>query len=87
MPASLRPRTTWASRTPLPDTPSLPIGADGVNLLDHVGAYATFPNLGKKVMPHAILEVRTGTGKLIWRYDRDGPKPKQVLPRACRHTT
>ena len=46
----------------------------------HVGAYATFPNLGMKVMPHAILEVRTGGGKLIWRYDRDGPKPRRVLP-------
>ena len=31
-------------------------------------------------MPHAILEVRTGDGKLVWRYDRDGPKPKRVLP-------
>ena len=67
-------------RTPLPDTPSLPIGADGVALLDHTGAYATFPNLGMKVMPHAILEVRTGGGKLIWRFDRDGPKPVRVLP-------
>jgi penicillin-binding protein 1A len=66
--------------TPLPDTPSLPIGADGVELLDHVGAYATFPNLGMKVTPHAILEVRTGDGKLIWRWDRDGPKPHRVLP-------
>jgi penicillin-binding protein 1A len=67
-------------RTPLPDTPSLPIGADGVTLLDHTGAYATFPNLGMKVMPHAILEVRTGAGNVIWRYDRDGPKPHRVLP-------
>jgi penicillin-binding protein 1A len=66
--------------TPLPDTPSLPIGADAVNLLEHVGAYATFPNLGKVVKPHAILDVRTGDGKVIWRYDRDGPKPRQVLP-------
>jgi len=67
-------------RTPLPDTPSLPIGADAVTLLDHTGAYATFPNLGKAVTPHAILEVRTGAGELVWRYDRDGPKPRQVLP-------
>ncbi len=66
--------------TPLPDTPSLPIGADGVTLVEHTGAYATFPNLGMKITPHAILEVRTGNGKLIWRYDRDGPKPKRVLP-------
>jgi penicillin-binding protein 1A len=67
-------------RTPLPDTPSLPIGADEVTVLDHTGAYATFPNLGVKVMPHAILEVRTGAGELVWRFDRDGPKPKRVLP-------
>jgi penicillin-binding protein 1A len=66
--------------TPLPDTPSLPIGADGVELIDHVGAYGAFPNLGMKVTPHAILEVRTGAGKLIWRWDRDGPKPHRVLP-------
>jgi len=67
-------------RTPLPDTPSLPIGADGVELLDHTGAYGTFPNLGMKVVPHAILEVRTGAGKLVWRFDRDGQKPVRVLP-------
>ena len=66
-------------RTPLPDTPSLPIGADEVTVLDHTGAYATFPNLGKAVTAHAILEVRTGNGELIWRYDRDGPKPRQVF--------
>jgi penicillin-binding protein 1A len=66
--------------TPLPDTPSLPIGADAVKLIDHTGAYATFPNLGMKMTPHAILEVRTGDGKLVWRFDRDGPKPRRVLP-------
>ena len=66
-------------RTPLPDTPSLPIGADEVTVLDHVGAYATFPNLGKAVTPHAVLEVRTGAGDLVWRFDRDGKKPRQVL--------
>jgi penicillin-binding protein 1A len=67
-------------KSPLPDTPSLPIGADAVNVLEHTGAYATFPNLGKAVTPHAILEVRTGDGQTIWRFDRDGPKPRQVMP-------
>jgi penicillin-binding protein 1A len=66
-------------RTPLPDTPSLPIGADEVTVLDHVVAYATFPNLGKSVTAHAILEVKTSTGETVWRFDRDGPKPHQVL--------
>ncbi len=65
--------------TPLPDTPSLPIGADAVTVLEHAVAYATFPNLGKAVTPHAVLEVRTGTGELVWRFDRDGPRPRQVI--------
>ena len=65
--------------TPLPDTPSLPIGADEVNVLEHSVAYATFPNLGKAVAPHAALEVRTGTGELVWRFDRDGKRPQQVI--------
>src|SRR3569832_81257 len=66
--------------TPLPDTPSLPIGAEAVTLIEHVGAYGTFPYLVIKVTPHPILEVRTGDGKVVWRYDRDGPKSKRVLP-------
>jgi penicillin-binding protein 1A len=65
--------------TPLPDTPSLPIGADAVTPLEHAVAYATFPNLGKAVAPHAALEVRTGNGHLVWRFDRDGKKPQQVI--------
>jgi penicillin-binding protein 1A len=67
-------------RTPLPDTPSMPIGADEVTVLDHTGGYTMFPNGGKANAPHAILEVRTGAGDLVWRWDRDGKKPVQVLP-------
>src|SRR6201987_3097039 len=66
-------------QSPLPDTPSLPIGADEVYVYEHAVAYATFPNLGRAVAPHAALEVRTGTGQLVWRFARDGPKPKQVI--------
>jgi penicillin-binding protein 1A len=66
-------------RTPLTDSPSLPIGAAEVNVLEHTGAYATFPNLGRAVAPHAIVEVRNGAGEVVWRFDRDGKKPEQVL--------
>ena len=48
-------------------------------MLDHTAGYATFPNLGKAVAPHAILEVRSGNGEVVWRFDRDGKKPEQVL--------
>jgi penicillin-binding protein 1A len=68
-------------KAPLPDTPSLPIGADEVTLLEHTVAYATFPNQGKAVKPHAILEVRSGSGDTIWRFDRDdSKKPVQAIP-------
>jgi penicillin-binding protein 1A len=67
-------------RTPLPDTPSMPIGADEVTVLDHTGGYTMFPNGGMSATPHAILEVRTGPGELIFRWDRDGKKPTRVLP-------
>jgi penicillin-binding protein 1A len=68
-------------KAPLPDTPSLPIGADEVTVLEHTVAYATFPNGGKAVKPHAILEVRSGTGETIWRFDRDETKkPVQAIP-------
>ncbi len=67
-------------RTPLPDTPSMPIGANEVTVLDHTGGYTMFPNLGKTSTPHAVLEVRSGAGDLIWRWDRDSKKPVQVIP-------
>jgi penicillin-binding protein 1A len=68
-------------KAPLPDTPSLPIGADEVTVLEHTVAYATFPNGGKAVKPHAILEVRSGSGETIWRFDRDETKkPTQAIP-------
>src|SRR5437667_9838452 len=68
-------------RTPLPDTPSMPIGADEVTVLDHTGGYSMFPHLGKAQTPRAVLEVRSGAGELIWRWDRDGKKPVQAIPK------
>ena len=65
--------------SPLPDSSSLPIGAAEVNVLDHTAAYATFPNMGKAVAAHSIVEVRSGNGEIVWRFDRDGKKPEQVL--------
>jgi penicillin-binding protein 1A len=67
-------------KAPLIDTPSLPIGSTEVNVLEHTVAYATFPNRGRAVVPHAALEVRSSTGDLVWRFDRDGKKPTQAIP-------
>ncbi len=66
--------------TPLEDTVSLPVGADAVTVIDMASAYAAFANGGKRVPPYAAIEIRSGRGDLIYRHDRDGPKPEQVVP-------
>ena len=50
-----------------------------MKLLEHTGAFATFPNLGQAVQPHAILEVRSPNGRLVWSFEHDGKKPEQVI--------
>ncbi|QXX73503.1 transglycosylase domain-containing protein [Methylovirgula sp. HY1] len=65
--------------TPLPDTVSLPIGADGVNVMEMANAYATFANGGKKVAPFAATEITNSHGKVIYRHDRDTPPPKRIF--------
>jgi penicillin-binding protein 1A len=66
--------------TPLEDTVSLPIGADEVTVIDMASAYAAFANGGQRVPPYAAIEIRNGRGDLVYRHDRDGPKPEQVVP-------
>ncbi len=66
--------------TELPDTVSLPIGADEVKLIDMGAAYSALANGGKRVLPHATVEVRNSRGESIYRFDRDGPQPRQVIP-------
>ena len=74
-------------RTPLPDTPSLPIGASEVTVLDHAGAFASFPNGGLAVVPHARARsaLRDRPGDLARR-----PRPEEAgarVPDAGRRRT
>jgi penicillin-binding protein 1A len=66
-------------RHPLTDSSSLPIGAAEVTVLEHTSGFTAFPNRGKPSVPHAIIEVRSGAGDVVWRFDRDAKKPEQVL--------
>ena len=66
--------------TPLPDTVSLPIGADGVKMIDMASAYAVFANGGKRAAPYAAIEIRNSKGAVIYRRDRDGPQMMEVEP-------
>src|SRR5262249_62077240 len=62
-----------------PDPRSLALGAEEVSLLDCCGGHTWCPNAGKATTRHGVLEVRTGAGELIWRWDRDGKKPLRVI--------
>jgi penicillin-binding protein 1A len=65
--------------TPLPDTVSLPLGADAVKVIDQAASYAVFANGGKRVPPYAAVSVMNGRGDVIYDHDRDQPKPQQVI--------
>ncbi len=66
--------------TPLTDSVALPIGAAEVTVLDMASGYATLPRNGLFQPPFVTTEVYTSTGELIWRQDRDGPRPVMAMP-------
>jgi penicillin-binding protein 1A len=64
---------------PLPDTQSLPLGADDVSVMDQATAYSAFANGGKRIKPYAAIEIANSRGDVIYRHDRDGEQPQQVV--------
>ena len=65
--------------TPLPDTVSLPVGADEVTMIEMVGANAVLANGGKRATPYAAIEVSNSHGEAVYRHG-DGAPPLQVIP-------
>lgn len=47
--------------------PSIALGAVEVTLIDLTAAYAVIANAGRSVLPHAIVEVRDTTGRVLYR--------------------
>jgi penicillin-binding protein 1A len=65
---------------PLEDTPSLPIGADELSVIEHSAAYAAFVNGGKKTVAYTAVEIRNSRGDILYRHDRDAPPQEQAIP-------
>jgi penicillin-binding protein 1A len=65
--------------SPMTDTPSMPIGSVEMTVVEMAQGYAAFPNAGKKVDPFAAVEIVNSRGELIYRRDRDGPRPVQIM--------
>lgn len=53
--------------SPIVSKPALALGASEVSLIELTSAYAPFANGGYAVVPHGILEVRTRSGKILFR--------------------
>ncbi len=64
---------------PMYDTVSLPLGANGIKVIEQAGAYATFANGGKHVPPYAAVAVTSRRGDVLYDHDRDGPKLEQIV--------
>ena len=60
---------------------SMALGDRGITPISHVGAYASFANGGLRAEPYAILEVYNSQGDLVYKRERDEPKPERVLSR------
>ncbi|MDP6816190.1 MAG: transglycosylase domain-containing protein, partial [Alphaproteobacteria bacterium] len=61
----------------LPGHPSIALGTAEVSLLELTAAYGALANQGRGVLPHGILEVRDGRGRLLYR--RRGSGAGQVV--------
>ena len=60
----------------LPDVPSLSLGTGLVTPLELTAAFATFPNGGLAVRPHAIVRVTDADGVAVFE---DAPRPERVI--------
>jgi penicillin-binding protein 1A len=75
-------RAMGLTSTPLTDSVALPIGAAEVTVMDMTGGYATLANGGVQSKPFAASEVYSSSGQLLWKRERDAPRPPQVVPPA-----
>jgi penicillin-binding protein 1A len=66
--------------TPIVDQVTLPIGSAEMTVMDQAAGFSVFANGGKRIPPHAALEVRSDRNEPIYRYSENAPPPEQVLP-------
>jgi len=69
--------------SPLKSHPSLALGASEVSLVELTSAYGVIANGGIAVWPHAITEIRTRGGDVLYRR-RDGAAAQVVDPSVAR---
>lgn len=51
--------------------PSLPLGTNEINIIEITSAYASFANMGYKVIPHMIKRVEDSNGNILYEYKEE----------------
>lgn len=51
------------------EVPSLALGTSEMNILELIGAYGSFANLGYKVSPHVIVKIEDNNGNVLYETD------------------
>ena len=54
-------------QSPLTDNATIALGTSEVTLLELVSSYAPFANGGIRIQPHVITQVKTASGKILYR--------------------
>jgi len=66
--------------------PALPLGVTEVTMRELTAAYTAFPNLGIRVEPFLVREVRDARGKRLFRHELDAKKVAEAAPVYVMHT-
>jgi penicillin-binding protein 1B len=66
--------------------PALPLGVTEVTMRDLTAAYTAFPNLGRRVEPFVLTEVRSRAGKPLFQHERKEKRVADAAPIYVMHT-
>ena len=66
--------------TPLDPTLPTTLGASELRMIDHLSAYSSFANGGRRVRPATVLEIRDGSGALLESNPPEKDAGERVLP-------
>jgi 1A family penicillin-binding protein len=66
--------------------PALPLGVSEVSMRELTAAYTPFPNLGVRVEPYLLREVRGRTGKVLFQHKPESKRVVDAAPAYVMHT-
>ncbi len=65
--------------SPLNGHKTMVLGTSGMTVMDQATGYSVFENGGIAGTRHGITQLDDRSGKVVWQYPRDAPKPHRVL--------